>query len=177
MPQIARVHPHDALIRYRLFEMALATHDARDPAGSLAELDRVLAEIDGIAGQGPLWKYGKAVRLKLEAGGKDKPELFDAAMNYADQARSMRLAWSRPYVLEGGDLPPARQRRRGVGELSAGLGHRGSRSAIHPPPAADALRAARYQDAEQVIRRLESSQTQLTPGNQTGGGTDPGRLG
>ena len=30
--QIARVQPHDAMIRYRLFELALVTHDARDPA-------------------------------------------------------------------------------------------------------------------------------------------------
>ena len=62
------------MIRYRLFELALVTHNARDPAASLAELDRVLAEIDGIAGQGPLWLYGKAVRLKLEAE-QGKPEL------------------------------------------------------------------------------------------------------
>ena len=80
--KIARLKPHDAIIRYRLFELALVTHDIRDPAASLAELDRVLEEIDNIAGQGPLWMYGKGVRLKLEAA-QGKPELLDEAMSCA----------------------------------------------------------------------------------------------
>ena len=98
--RIADLQPHDAMIRYRLLELALVTHDARDPAASLAELDRVLHEIDDIAGQGPLWMYGKAVRLTLEAA-QGKPELLDAAMDYAEQAQQMRLSWSRPHVLQG----------------------------------------------------------------------------
>ena len=139
--QIAREHPHDAMIRYRLLELALVTYDARDPAASLAELDRVLAEIDGIAGQGPLWLYGKAVRLKLEAG-QGKPELLDAAMDYARQGAEHAaglVAAPRP---AGRNLPPARQRRRGPGALLAGLDQRRSRSGLHPPPVANALRAA-----------------------------------
>ena len=66
--QIADLQPHDATIRYRLLELALKTHDAHEPAASLAEVDRLLEEIDRIADKGPLWHYGMAVRLKLEAG-------------------------------------------------------------------------------------------------------------
>ena len=140
--QIADVQPHDAIIRYRLFELALVTHDARDPAASLAELDRVLEEIDDIAGQGPLWLYGKAVRLKLEAA-QGKPELLDDGHGLCQAgAAKCGSSWSRPHVLQGRDLPPTRQERGGPGALFAGLDQRRSRSGLHPPPVANALRAA-----------------------------------
>ena len=84
--QVAQLQPHDATIRYRLLELIRVTFDARNPAASLAELDRVLEEIDAIAGRGPLWLFGKAVRLTLEAS-RGKPELLDAAMDYARQAQ------------------------------------------------------------------------------------------
>ena len=139
--QIAREQPHDAMIRYRLFELALATHDARDPAASLAELDRVLEEIDVIAGQGPLWMYGKAVRLKLEAA-QGKPELLDAAMDYADAGAGNAAVLVAAPGLEGRNLPPTRQPGGGPGVLLAGLDQRRSRSGVHPPVVANALRAA-----------------------------------
>ncbi len=42
--RIADLHPHDATIRYRLLELALLTHNARDPGPSLAEVNRVLKD-------------------------------------------------------------------------------------------------------------------------------------
>jgi len=160
--QIARLQPHDARIRYRLFEVALLTHNARDPAASLAELDRLLDEIDGIAGRGPLWLYGKAVRLKLEAE-QGKPELLDAAMDYAAQAQRMRLSWSRPYVLQG---EICRQRGRDEEAIDHYL-----QASINGDRDPEFLRVLlqmlfqrqRYQEAEQVIHRLDSNQTTLTP--------------
>ncbi len=156
--QIARAQPHDATIRYRLLELALKTHSRGDSAASLAELDRVLAEIDGIAGQGPLWMYGKAVRLTLEAQ-QGKPELFDEAMACATKAQQMRLAWSRPHVLKG---VICRQR----GNNKEALAHYLQASVYgdrDPEFIRDLLQMLyeqqHYQEAKQVIERLGNNQT------------------
>ncbi len=159
--QIGRLHPHDALIRYRLLELALKTHSPRDPAASLAELDQVLAEIDGIAGQGPLSQYGKAVRLTLEAE-QGKPELYKEAMECAEKAKKMRLRWSRPDVLQGEIC-----RRRGNNEealehfLQASVN--GDRDLEFVRDLLQMLyERQRYHDAEQVIHRLDSNQTAVS---------------
>jgi tetratricopeptide (TPR) repeat protein len=98
--RIAKLQPHDATFRHRLLELDLATHNYRDPAASLADIDRLLDEIEAIAGRGPIWLYGKAVRLRLEAA-RGKPELLNQAMEYAQNAKEKRVNWSRPYVLMG----------------------------------------------------------------------------
>jgi len=185
--RIAQLQPHDATIRYRLLELALLTHDARDPAASRAELDRVLAEIDAIAGRGPLWMYGMAVGLKLAAAdGKPvtlaaadgKPlkltaaaqgnleftpeKLLDAAMDYATQAQKLRLSWSRPHVLKG---EICRQR----GNDDEAIQHY-MQASLNGDRDLNFIRLLlqmlyerqRYQEAEQVIHRLDSSQTLLT---------------
>ncbi len=95
--QIALLQPHDATIRYRLLELDLRTHNFREPAESLAEIDRLLGEIENIAGQGPLWYYGKAVRLRLEAGSKNaNPELLRQAMEMCARRRSSGTAGRGP---------------------------------------------------------------------------------
>ena len=53
--RLSELQPHDAMIRYRLLELDLATHNYRDPDASLAELDRLLGEIGRPAGRGPIW--------------------------------------------------------------------------------------------------------------------------
>ena len=159
--QLARLQPHDATVRYRLFELALLTHNFRDPSTSLAELDRVLGEIDDIAGQGPLWYYGKAVRLRLEAG-QGKPELYDKAMECAVEAQRQRVSWSRPHVLQGEIC-----RARGDEELA--LQHY-LQASILGDHDLDFIRLLlqmlfqrqRYQEAEQVIHRLDSEQVVVT---------------
>ncbi|MEI8375716.1 MAG: tetratricopeptide repeat protein, partial [Planctomycetota bacterium] len=185
--QIAQLQPHDATIRYRLLELALVTHDARDPAASRAELDRVLEEIDAIAGRGPLWMYGMAVGLKLAAAdGKpvtlatadDKPskltaapqgnleftpkKLLTAAMDYATQAQKLRLAWSRPHVLKG-------EICRQQGNDEEALQHY-MQASLNGDRDLNFIRLLlqmlferqRYQEAEQVIHRLDSNRTPLT---------------
>ncbi len=159
--QVAELRPHDATIRYRLLELDRVTYDARNPAASMAELDRVLGEIDTIAGRGPLWMFGKAVRLTLEAA-RNKPELLDAAMDYARQAQKQRRAWSRPHRLQG-DI--CRQR----GNDDEALQHYLDAS-VNGDRDLDFIRQLlqmlherqRYQEAEQVIHRLDSDQTHLT---------------
>ena len=87
-------------IRYRLLELDLATHNYREPDASLADIDRLLGEIETAAARGPIWCYGKAVRLRLEAA-QGKPQLYKEAMHYAEEAQRRRLNWSRSDVLMG----------------------------------------------------------------------------
>ena len=159
--RIGRVQPHDATVRYRLLELALVTHNFRDPAASLAELDGVLAEIEAIAGRGPLWLYGKAVRLRLEYT-QDKPELLDKAMEFAQDAQRMRVSWSRPHVL--------------MGEICR-LRHDDDEALTHYLQASiigdqdlDFIRLLlkmlferqRYEEANQVIHRLDRNQVSVS---------------
>ena len=136
--QVAQLQPHDAQIRYRLLELMRMTFDARNPAASLAELDRVLEEIDAIAGRGPLWLFGKAVRLTLEAS-HGKPELLDAAMDYARQAQKTAAVLVAASPPPGRHLPTKRQRRGGPAALFGCLDQRRPRFGLHPPPLANAL--------------------------------------
>ena len=160
--KIASIQPHDATIRYRLLELALLTHNAHDPAASLAEVDRLLEEIDEIAGQGPLWMYGKAVRLKLEAS-EGKPELLDAAMDYALRAQRMRLSWSRPHVLQG-EIYRQRGQNDQALEQYLQASANGDRDLEFTRLLLQMLfERQRYQEADQVIRRLEGQQMSLTP--------------
>ena len=159
--RIADLHPHDATIRYRLLELAILTHNARDPAPSLAEVDRVLEEIEGIAGRGPLWLYGKAVRLKLEAG-SDRPELLDQAMKFASDGQAVRRLVPPPGPA-GRNLP--RQHRD-----DEALQHylRAVKSGDRDLELIRLLLQMlydrqRYQEADQVIQSLDSGQTALTP--------------
>ncbi len=98
--RIAKLQPRDANIRYRLLELDLATHNVHDPSATLADIDRLLNELEAFTGQGPIWLYGKAVRLRLEAI-QGKPNLLDQAMKPAAAAGEKRKNWSRPEVLMG----------------------------------------------------------------------------
>jgi len=160
--QIANLKPNDAMIRYRLFELAFWAQDARDMAGSLRMLDSVLDEIDKIAGRGPLWLYCKAVRLELEAS-QGKPELLNEAMNYATQAQELRKSWSWPHVLQG-------EICRKQGHDDEALQHylqAVSTGERNPHLISQLLQILyerqRFRDADQVILQLESNHTPLTP--------------
>ena len=114
------MQPHDALIRFSLLELDMASHNYNDPDATLADIDRLLRKIETAAGQGPIWNYGKAVRSRLEAA-QGKPELYDEAMKYAREMQRKRLNWSRPDVLMGEICLRPRQRRGGFGSLPSGV--------------------------------------------------------
>ncbi len=147
-------------------ELALKTHDAHEPAASLAEVDRLLEEIDRIADKGPLWHYGMAVRLKLEAGqagtAQRSAELLDKAMEEAEKAHKQRLSWSPPHVLQGEIC-----REKGKNEEALQHYLQASINGDRDPQFIRLLlqmlyERQRYQDAREVIHRLESTQTSLT---------------
>jgi cellulose synthase operon protein C len=159
--QICLLQPHDAVIRYQLLELALRTHNYREPADSLADIDRLLSEIETVAGQGPLWYYGKAVRLRLAAA-REKPESYDRAMKFAAEAQRRRLRWSRPHVLMGeicelqGKPDEALQHYLDAsvnGERDLDFNNRLLQMLFQ---------RQRYQDAEQVMRRLERNEVAVS---------------
>jgi tetratricopeptide (TPR) repeat protein len=169
--RFSELRPHDAMIRYRLLELDLATHNYREPGASLADIDRLLHEIEAAAGRGPIWNYAKAVRLWLE--NRDKPELLGTeakdlpenpktAMDYASWAQRRRKSWSRPDVLMGNIW-------RAQGDDDKALEHylqasvNGERDPEFNRDLLQMLRQRqRYQDAEQVIRRLENNRVSVS---------------
>ncbi len=170
--RIAKLQPRDADIRYRLLELDLATHNVHDPAATLADIDRLLDEIKAFAGEGPIWLYGKAVRLWLEAA-NHKPELLGneatdygkdpkTAMDFAKEAQKQRLNWSRPQVLMGeichaqGNDDEALQHY-----LQASVN--GDHDLDFNRKLLQMLKEKQlYQEEEQVLHRLESNQVDLS---------------
>ncbi len=88
---------------------------------------------------------------------------MDAALDCARKAQQMRLAWSRPHVLQGEIW---RQRGNDEQALDQYL-----QASINGDRDLEFIRLLlqmlferqRYQEAEQVIHRLDSVQTPLTP--------------
>lgn len=156
--RLAALQPHDAIVRYRLLELDLASHDRRNPGPSLADIDRLLAEIKATAGEGPLWNYGMAVRLWL--GGK--PEQLDEAIKYAQEAERMRLNWSRPDVLMG-EICRAQGKDEDALEHYLQASVNGDRDPAFNRVLVQMLYDRhRYKEAEEVFHRLENSRTEIS---------------
>ena len=159
--RIAKLQPHDATIRYRLLELDLATHNFRDPAASLADIDRLLDEIKAFAGEGPIWLYGKAVRMRLEAAG-GKPELFKDAMVLATSAADQWKTWSRPQVLMG-EICHAQGNDDQALEYFLKASVNGDHDLTFNRLLLQMLKERQlYQEAEQVLSRLESNKVDLS---------------
>ena len=108
--------------------------------------------------------YGKAVRLKLEAAATASRELLDEAMDYADAGAGACGCPGRGPMSCMGEI--CRQRGNDEEALEHYL-----QASINGDRDLDFIRLLlqmlferqRYQEAEQVIHRLDSSQTPLTP--------------
>jgi tetratricopeptide (TPR) repeat protein len=90
--RVAEKEPNNVRIRYLLFELILRSREYSQLETMLADVDRVLNEMEKSGGRGPLWLYGRAVRLTMEAKGKDSP-LLPQALKYIAQARETRPSW------------------------------------------------------------------------------------
>ena len=157
--QIAHLQPHDAMIRYRLFELALVTHDPRDPAASLAELDRVLGKSTSCRTRSTVVvRQGGAV----DARGRAR-QARTVGRRHGLRTRRKSASWSRPHVLKG---EICRQQGNNEDALEHYL-----QASIAGDQDLEFIRLLlqmlferqRYQEAEQVIHRLDSSQTPMTP--------------
>lgn len=95
----ARLDPKNIHVRYRLCELQLRQFEKGRPADP-QELDRLVDEIEKLAGQGPYWLYAKAIRAFVQANNKD-PKLLLEARGYVQDAMKARSDWAALSVLCG----------------------------------------------------------------------------
>jgi len=91
--RISQAEPNNVQVQFLLFELALRGGDA-------AAMDEALEKIRQIE-QGPLWLYGRAVRLSWQ-GKKGDEQLLREALALLKQARQLRPSWPRIPLLAGG---------------------------------------------------------------------------
>jgi cellulose synthase operon protein C len=155
--KVADSQPHNVQARFRLFELAQA---AQDEAG----MKKVLDEVKKIEGEGPLWCYGEALRLRMAvpAGRTDDPRL-DQALVLLARAGKSRPAWAEIprwmgniYDQQGKSAEALRQF-----QLAIKLGER--REMVYLRTAQLLARQKRFPDAEQLIQEFETRQGALSP--------------
>src|SRR5690606_28963829 len=86
----AAAFPRDLSIRQQLFDVAVR---GRKPE----LLDATLAEVRTIEGEGPLWHYGRALRLVM--AGESTANASERAIEELTAARKLRSGWSLPVLL------------------------------------------------------------------------------
>ena len=96
--RIAEKEPNNTKIRYVLFDLALRTREDSNAEQLVAELRKLLDEIEAIGGMSPLWLHGRAVCLVIQARGKDM-DLLNKALDFIAKAREMRPNWPPPPLL------------------------------------------------------------------------------
>jgi tetratricopeptide (TPR) repeat protein len=158
--RLADADPNNLRAWLLLFDLALRAEDD-------ADLGRVLQQIERIEGRGPLWQYGRAVHLVLQAKtGKDQPLV--EALELLTKAVLARPAWSRVPLLAA-----EIHDRRGNEALAIDSYTRafdlGDRSPRALRRAVQLLsQRQRFLDADRLIRRIEEQQNPFS--------TDLGRL-
>jgi tetratricopeptide (TPR) repeat protein len=98
--RIAEKEPNNTKIRYVLFDLALRTREDPNTDQLVAELQKLLDQIESIGGQSPLWLHGRALCFFLQARSKNT-ELLDKALDCIARARETRPAWSPLPLLAG----------------------------------------------------------------------------
>lgn len=92
--KVSEAEPNNVQIQFLLFELALRAEDEQ-------AMDETLKSIQEIE-QGPLWLFGQAVRLSLQANKNNDKKLLDKALKLLRQARELRPSWSRIPLLAAG---------------------------------------------------------------------------
>jgi tetratricopeptide (TPR) repeat protein len=158
--EVARKDPNNVRIRYLLFELIIRSREYRELDTMMADVDRVLDEMEASGGRGPLWLYGQAVRLTIKARDNDRAFLAQA-LSYIKQARDMRPSWpplpllaARVYELQGTENQMIDMYKEAI------------RLGEHDPTiirrAVELLqKKQRWAEATMLLRGLEESQTQL----------------
>jgi cellulose synthase operon protein C len=96
---IARQDAKNIPIRHLLCELNLQLYE-KDRTPDLAELDKLVNDIEQLSGRGPFWLYGKAVRTLVQSKTPDPKSLLEAR-GYLKEAMEIRKEWSAPVVLAG----------------------------------------------------------------------------
>jgi cellulose synthase operon protein C len=153
--KIAQKQPNNALVRYFLFEKAIA-------AGDIPATKKALKEIEVVAGQDSYWLYGQAVLLCLQTKDrKDVGPLMEQALNYLNRAGDLRKDWSRiPMVKAGIYLV------QGKTDLALRSFQEAFDLGERNPAAIERmlqiyLQSQRIMEADQLLRRLEGERPSL----------------
>ena len=154
--QVSKQRPNDLRNHFLRFELALRRQDH-------SRLEGILADIEKIIGHGPMWLYGQAVRLSLQAQKTGHEGALDQALQYLAQAREIRPSWSRLPLLVAGIYDQQRKYDRALENYQEAikLGERNP----------EAIRRAvqllyerhRYAEAEGMLHRLDEQQMPMTP--------------
>ena len=149
---VADEQPTNLRVRLLLFDLAFR-------AGRTASMERVLEQLQRIERSGPLWHYGEAVRLCVEAKDDNRPELYAKAKEHLTEARVARPAWSRlPLLLAKiDDLQKDEEAALSNFTQAINLGERDPAAIAR---AVDLLyRRGRFSQADLLIRRLQEQQS------------------
>lgn len=151
---VADAQPKNLAIRLILLDLALQDQDQQ-----LSRTEALLEEVRQIEGQGPLWRYGQAVRLSILAQQRQSPELLKEAVQHLAEARIARPAWAKVPRLLGqiyerqGELASAIEAYKSAVEL-------GERNPVVVGRAVTLLfEQQRFVEADQIVRRLQTQQT------------------
>lgn len=154
--RLAASRPQDLAVHLRLFELALA-------AGDQEAVVRELEAIKRIEGQGPLWHFGEALRLRALAGDDPDTPSLEEALDHLASAREMRPNWSRVPQLVGEIYQLQGDTERALEEYleATGPGDPNSEAALRAVRLLYGRR--RFKEADQLLRRVVRQHEALSP--------------
>lgn len=148
--KIVEREPQD--LKARLFELNIA--ERRKDHEAVAAVVQTIRQLDG---EGPLWHYGEAVRLRMMAEKeKGSESQLVEALKHLDAARRQRPEWAQPVVVaaaihEGrGDLDKAAEDYLAAVEMGVRV------PAVCQRAVLVLYERQRYEDAFNLLRRLEA---------------------
>lgn len=137
---------------------AIEFHDDQGADKAIVEITRIEGSPDG-----PIRNYCMAARLEAEAAAKNDPAIRDAARRHIRQSLSMRPQWDAALVLAGRLDEQSGNRESALKHYLAGI-EAGTDQAIAYQNAVQLLLAqGRYNEADGVLKRLESRLETLSP--------------
>ncbi|MGQ9504587.1 MAG: tetratricopeptide repeat protein [Thermogutta sp.] len=153
--ELAQLSPNTLRVQLLLFDLVM---QARDVAG----LGKVLDDIARIEGKGPIWHYGEAIRLYLEAKGENRT-LLQQALDHLSRAGTLRPNWMRVPALQGQicDLLGDPGLATTYYLRAVSLGDRRITTARRLVQLLYSQQ--RFLEADQVIRKLEEQQAPFSP--------------
>jgi len=142
--RLSKADPNNLRVWLLLFDLALR---AEDDSG----MDRVLGEIGRIEGQGPLWRYGRALHVTLQGN----ESLLPQALELLADAGVSRPAWSRVPFLAAKIHEMLDEEEQALKQYTRAI-ELGERNTTAIRRAIELLTdRQRFLEADRLIRRLE----------------------
>jgi cellulose synthase operon protein C len=151
--RIATKQPQDIQVRFVMFDMAFQTDDRET-------MDKAVAEIRRIEGEGPYWHYCEGMRLeRLVDEGKAGDSALAEAIVHLDKARQVRPNWSPIYLGLGLTYDKQGQKTKALESFRRAI-DLGARTPYAIRRTIELLNGAGlYAEALNMMRMLEGQQT------------------